>query len=354
MKQPTLRCSKAAFLALVLAGAAQSVHAQVFTYQRSDLCLGFRNSSADNYEVVVDIGQASNYVNLSIGTSISVPNFSLSQLTPVSFPDLNNLSWSVTSYYPLGDTAYPGYPVDTLWATVPRTDVNTQSTPPTREDSGTQSGCVNKIQGIFLDAKAISKAVVVSNQYNTPYLVQESVSTYPNQILSVNMGGIEDSTIGNLNDTWWGDNLEITTPSSFSGSVRSDLYEVRPLTDLNGVIIVDPHTGTNGPAYYVGYFQFNSDGTMTFTRQTSVAPPPPAPTLSISLPSGFILNSSKLTISFATTNGSTYTLHATNSAGLASAVTTWPSLGSLTGNGGIQNFQDTITSSNRVYAVTVH
>ena len=76
--------------------------------------------------------------------------------------------------------------------------------------------------------------------------------------------------------------------------------------------IVDPHTGTNGLAYYVGYFELQLDGSMTFTREaasTTVAPPP-APMLSIAR-SGNVSS-----ISFLSTNQATYTLLFTNTAGL--------------------------------------
>lgn len=336
------------FLALGLAGLTQSSRAQTFNYRTADLCLGFRKVSpyTENNEVVVDIGQASNYVNLSIGTTISVPNFSAAQLSPGSFTSLNNLTWSVTGYY-LG-TAYPGYPRDTLWLTVPRSVASVQSATPTRLTTSGQQTIYLNIADIFSGARAISTAVGVSNQFNTPYFEQENIMNYPNYILTSYMGDLEFQLTGTLRDTWPEGNLEITTPNSFSGSVRSDLYEVRPLTDSQGNPIVDPHTGTNGPAYFLGYFQFNSDGSMSFTRaaSSSGSAPPPAPALAITHTGG------NATISFGTTNGATYTLYFTNSAGLTQPASTWPSSPStVTGDGTTKQFVDPITSSDRFYRV---
>ncbi len=348
MKNNTTMFGRMALLALGIAGFVASGQAQVFNYTTADICLGFRQTGSyrGNYEVVADGGQASNYVALAVGTTISVPNLSPSQLSPGSFTSFDNLQWSVTAYY-IG-TKYPGYPTETIWVTVPRTNVSVQTTAPTRLSSTFQQTIVSEIQGILLGAKDISTALEVSNQFNTPYLVQESISLYSEQILSDHMASTVDFTQGTLQDTWAEGNLEITTPNSFSGTVRSDFYEVRPLTDFNGVPINDPHVGTNGPAYFVGYFQMDSSGNMTFTRaaSSSVPPEPPVPTLKVSR------SGTTSTISFNSTNGAVYTLFYTNSAGLSRPTSTWPSnTTTITGNGSTQSFTDTTTATNRFYRV---
>jgi hypothetical protein len=133
--------------------------------------------------------------------------------------------------------------------------------------------------------------------------------------------------------------------------VVSDLYEVRPSTDAQGNPIVDPHTGTNGLAYYVGYFRLNSNGTMTFTRDiaSSQSLPPPPPFLSIRR----VGNTS--TISFGTTNGATYTLYYTNAAGLTQPVANWPaSVTTITGDGNTNSFTDSSSDPMRIYRVGGH
>ncbi len=98
---------------------------------------------------------------------------------------------------------------------------------------------------------------------------------------------------------------------------------------------------------------------MSFTRGASSSsgsnPPPPQPVLTIagSLISGNGQVTS--TISFNTTNGATYTLYYTNSAGLNTAVTNWPSLGgSITGDGSVHSFTNSSTDSSRFFSVGAH
>ncbi len=165
----------------------------------------------------------------------------------------------------------------------------------------------------------ISQALGTSNQFNTPSFVRESIATYGTHILSVWMSGVVTPTQGTLNDAWPASepnagNLEVTTPGTFaSGSVRSDLYEVRPLTTGNGTAVVDPHTGTSGLAWYIGYFEFSSNGTMTFTREAASTAPAPV-TLNIAR------TNNVSTISFGSASSVTYKLFFTNSAGLGAAV----------------------------------
>ena len=97
-----------------------------------------------------------------------------------------------------------------------------------------------------------------------------------------------------------------------------------------------------------GFFTLGSDGSLTFTPASSVAPPAP------------FLRISRLgnvnTISFLTTNGATYNLYYTNSTGLGTApVTSWPtSPTSITGNNATNSFSDTTSDPNRVYRVSAH
>jgi hypothetical protein len=317
--------------------------------------LTFRKNGVyqESYEVVVDLGQASTYVNASIGTKITNTQFSASQLVTGCFASLNNLSWAVSGDYQ--GTSYPGYPVYTLWVTVPRTNNAVRSTDVSRLDRLTQNTVRSKIDSILLNAAYISQNLGTSNQFNTTTLVRESIATYPNNKLSVWMAGIVDPTQGTLNDTWPATepnsgNLENTTSSSFSGSVRSDLYEVRPLTDAHGNPIVDPHTGTSGLAYYVGYFELTSAGALTFTREAAAAPVPPAPQIVQLVRSG-----SSSTVYFTTTNGPTYTLYYTNSTGLSAPVSTWPaSATTVVGNGNTNSISDTTSDPARFYRVGAH
>jgi hypothetical protein len=327
----------------------QTASAQTFTYNNNDLGLGFRKTGSfqENYEVVVNIGQASNYFGAALGTTLTVTNFSASQLTPSTFANLNNLSWSVFGYYSGSGfgTSYPSSVAFTLWITVPRANSAVRSADATRLTRGGQASVRSPITSIFANAFYVANDLGASSQYNTPSFVRESIATYPLHLLSIWMGSIVDPTIGTLNDAWPEGNLEIKTPGNFTTAVRSDLYEVRPLFDASGNPIVDPHTGTSGLAWYIGYFQFNPDGTMTFTREAAST-----------TPSQVTLNLARTnnvsTISFASSSSVTYKLFFTNSAGLSAPVNNWPSQsGTITGDGTTKSFQDTTTDPMRFYRV---
>jgi len=342
------------FLALFgLAAVSQMAQAQLFTNINSDLCLTFRKVTpyTENNEVVVDIGQASNYLSAAIGTKMAVSQFSASQLVPGAFASLNNLSWAVFGYYsPLRTTSYNYYASYsngiTLWLTVPRTNNATPGIAPARQPTGIQSQTKTKITTLFSNAKYISNDIGIASAVNTPRFVSESIAAYPSRVVSVTMGSLENNAIGNLSDTW-ANNLEATTPGGFSGAVRSDLYMVQPSVDSSGNAILDPNS-VNGLADYIGYFEFSSDGTMTFTREaantTPVAPSPVA--LSI------VASNQTRTISFLSSNSVTYQLCFTNATGLSAPVANWPALpATISGDGTTKSFQDTSAEPNRFYRV---
>jgi len=248
---------------IALAGAAtllflETASAAPFVYKNNDLTLGFRKTGgfAGNYEAVVNLGQASNYFGASLGTTVPVTSFVASQLTPGTFANLNNLSWSVFGWYNSGYGAtYPATAKYTLWVTVPRTNSAVRSADATRPLRASLINVKPQISSILDNASFVSTDSGAS-AYNTASFVREDTTTYSLHLLSLWMGSVVDASIGTLGDSWTGGNLEIRTPGSFTTSVRSDLYEVRPLDDGNGNIVADPHTGTSGLAWYVGYFEF--------------------------------------------------------------------------------------------------
>src|ERR1051325_6849551 len=99
-------------------------HAQTFTYAPRDLLIGFRSSAPNDF--VVDIGQASLYYGAAPGSSFTISSFSASQLTSV-FGGMDGLSFAV-----MGDVRTAGdvdNPLNTLWLTAARSDINVQSSP---------------------------------------------------------------------------------------------------------------------------------------------------------------------------------------------------------------------------------
>ena len=334
--------------------------AQVFAPVNNDLFATFRKVTpyTESYEVVADLGQAGTFLNQAAGTTVTLNAFTPAQLTNGSFLNLNNLSWSVFGAY--SGSGYVGYTNNTLWLTVPRANNATPSTAPTRLGFSTQQQVKSKMGSIWSvsgGAGYVSQQLAVSNQFNTPVFVRESLSAYAGNNLATWMAGVNDPTQGTLSDTWPSTqpnsgNLENTTPAAFSASsVRSDLYEVRPAVNASGLAITDPHTGTTGLAYYVGYFEFFSTGVMTFTRATATSTAPAAVTLSITRNSTTHVN----TISFPSASGVTYQLVYTSTAGLTTATANWTTVaGTISGDGTTKSFTDTTTDANRFYRVVEH
>jgi hypothetical protein len=323
---------------LGIVSSASLSHAQNFVANKGDLLAGFRKTGAfqGSFELVVNIGNITNFEALSPGVSISVTNFAPSQLS-AAFSSYNNLQWSISSAF-AGSTAWAGFPAATLWYTKARTNINSQSQASARSALSGQQITRQKMLGVGTGANTISVNLGATNANNNSVLVREPVGDP--SALTAFIGDSSDPTVGNFAGTLTF-NVENTTPASFTSPVRSDLYQACPNNTT------DPVTGlTTGPAYYVGYFQLNPDGTMSFTRGLNVVAPPPPPVLSIARAGNFS------TVSFLSTNGATYTLYFTNTAGLKAPVSTWPSQpGTLSGNNAVISFQDTTTASNRFYRV---
>jgi hypothetical protein len=191
-----------------------------------------------------------------------------------------------------------------------------------------------------------------TNVNNNAILVREPYQqAYSQFYLTTFMGDRYSSTIGDLGNSLFF-NIEQITPSPFSAAVRSDLYQSAPAPGSRPpTLYVDPISGNTTNVYYVGYFDLSPAGALTFTRASTnaVTAPPPPPQLLVGR------SGSTMTISFGTTNGATYTLHYTNSAGLSAPLTTWPSLPStVTGDGSTKSFTDSSTDADRVYRVGAH
>jgi hypothetical protein len=186
-----------------------------------------------------------------------------------------------------------------------------QSSPWVRQSSGAQAPNSTKIASIAVNAAGYSEVQPVGPNNTATAVVVESGNS---QSYGIQMG-----PNGNYGGSFQG-KVENLTPDSFVSPVRSDLYELRP---------------GSGAGTYLGYFQLNPDGTMTFTAAGGSTVTPPAPTASIARSNAINL------ISFTTTNGASYQLRYTNEAGLTSPVTNWTQkAGVVIGNGLIQSIND--------------
>jgi hypothetical protein len=327
-----------------------SVRAQYFSYglTNGDVLAGFRKTGANqgNYELVVNLGSITDFLAVGPGQTISITKYSAAQLS-AAFPDgFGLLQWSVSmSYAPSRTLVTPlgTFPKASIWYTLPRVDPNTETMAPLRASPSAQAPAAQKMISVGNGAIVISSQLGTTNSNNNTLLVREPASS-SDQNLSAFIADLMDPTLANFNGTLQV-NVENLTPKPFTSPVRSDFYQQCSLNNPDPIT-----TRTTGPAYRVGYFQLNPDGTMSFTRaSTNPVVPPPPPELSIARAG------TTTTISVDTTNGATYVLHYTNSAGLSTSVTSWPSSPStVSGDGTTKSFTDTSADADRVYRVLAH
>jgi hypothetical protein len=311
--------------------------AQYFAVNKGDLLAGFRKtgSFAGNYELVVNLGNITNFEAVSRGLTIVMTNFTPAQLS-AAFSSYNNLQWSVSAAFS-GSSAWAGFPASTLWYTVPRSAAGSQSQPPLRDIASNQQQTRQRIVSLAAGATSISTSLGSTNANNNSVLVRESTGD-PNALTAF-IGDPSDSTFGDFQGTL-PFTVENTTPASFTCLARADLYQACPTATTDPVTQL-----TEGNAYLVGYFDLNSNGTMSFTRASSGGPPP-APVLSITR------NGNVNMISFHSTNGATYTVSFTNATGFNTPVTNWPSNPCvINGNNSMVTYQETTSDPVRFYSV---
>lgn len=256
--------------------------AQAFSYnQYGDVVAGFRKTGSfkGSYELVVDLGSVTNFLNVSSGTTINITNFTSIQLTN-AFMDTGsygNLQWSVFSSFPGSIspwvTPLGSFPADTFWVTLPGTNVNTQTQPPFRNASGTQQNQRAEIISVGGGGGAtyISSQLTPNVTNNNTVLVREPV-TYTANILTAFIGDVNNTALGDFGAG--GSPLayvvENTTSSPFNSAQRNDFYQLCPSGKT------DPINGSTTSTYFVGYFILNPNGTMTFTRAAAAGAAPVA------------------------------------------------------------------------------
>ncbi len=282
MKQVGMKSLLLAIVAIVW--LPNFARAQQFNYNElGDVLAGFRKSGvyAGSYQMVADLGNFTNFLNVPQGTTINITNFIPGQLTD-SFTNYNNLQWSVFCSFPasLGFLPTPlgSFPPDTIWFTLPTTNVNTQTTAPARRSAASQSNASAPMFSVGEGAESISGSPgMSSNIDNNASVVREPIiSSYSEDILSY---FIADSLNPVLGDFGAGGSpmpypVENCTTNPFVSAERCDFYQSCPATTSSRAIYTDPITGqTNGSAYFVGYFLLNPSGTMTFTRASAVSAP---------------------------------------------------------------------------------
>ncbi len=309
---------------VVMAGSAQAQ----FTYNPGDVLVCFRNVASPKYDLIVDAGPVSTFTNLAIGSQKTI-TYSASQLAKVG---TNNIAWSVCA-------AYWNYPVsDDTWLTKPRTSLNTPTSPFNTGTPGRMSPIAGDIDagGLGNDATYISDTVI-----NTATVIAETEAGHQNlsditgncYYYWVGMPKSDGSVLANFGGDAPGV-VEQTTPANFSTSgkpVRADFYQ---LLSRSG-------TANNTPGKYLGYFEFSTNGAMTYYAG------PPCPVIK-----AVTRNQTTNTITFTTVSGWTYSLFATNN--LRAPTSTWPAVpgsSSFFNTGTPQSLKDVTANSSRFYLI---
>jgi len=307
---------------------------QAFNYQYGDLLIGFRVTANGTYDLVIDAGPASGYTNLTAGTKIPITALTGSLLHD-AFGTTNDLSWSAFAAF---DPYYPDGTQDgTLFMTRARSDFNTQSTPWGRWKVSAQDLTGTKIDGVGNGAVAIGLDLPANSDNTSNALVElESWNTdggkasYKSELFG-------SSSVPNWAGTF-GDGLpEQTTSDTFASDgqpVRADLYWMLP---YNSNI-------SHPPSTYLGYFELNTNGVLTYTAGPSSTQLTTPTIVSVTR------TGTTTTVYFTTGPGGSYSLMGTNN--LTAPKATWPVIGSpVTGNSQTNSISDVTTDSSRFYFI---
>jgi PKD repeat protein len=300
-------CKWAAKIALLIALLPSLANAQYFIDSNGgDVDAGFRKTGSfqEQNEMVAYLGNVTNFMAQTIGTTVTISNYSTVQLTNMCPNNFGNLQWSVFASFEGNLTNYWGnysnlpvvpWPSHTCWYTLARTNGVQTTAPPRLSSANEGTGLQDPILGASTGANDLSQRLAPTGNTNinndaTVILEPTSPDASPNLAdnLSAYIGDPGNNAFGDFQDGAINYTVENTTPNTFSTAVISDFYVNVPY-HVNGLgTQIDPLTGSNaqGPADYLGYFTLNPDGSMTFTRAAAIAAPSVS-TLTASVTNGF-------------------------------------------------------------------
>jgi len=314
-------------IALFLTGL--SAYAQTInnTYADGDLILDFSKVGA-NYDVEVDLGNLASLTNAARVAGGTVP---ISAYDPVSqvvgvFGSVNSLSFSI---FGIQNNASGSIAANTSYLSDQQIGANPNTPPndltPSVQNTlkGTELGILGldgyggyNTKGLLLWSVA-NPADATYNSSTVSVIPQASVSSYT-------------SLAGSFNGA----------PSGFPANSTSATFSTGGKSTISDLFEFDP-VGSSHKAVYVGYFTFNSDGTLNFSL-----PSPPSTTItSVSAGTGTV------SVNFNTVTGVNYSLiYSTNLNISRSSWTVIP--GSVAGTGATGTLTDTTaTNVARFYSV---
>jgi hypothetical protein len=292
----------------------------LYTFTSGDIMLCFRKNGGAN-DLVVDVGSVTNYINLAPNQRYTITNYTGAQL---GYVGTNAVSWSAFTY--LDD--------NTIFMSEARSSLNSQTTPWASQSSAAQGLFVNNVYTIPPGAydnrnykpQNTIKAVV------EPDSSESSLASYPDGTSyhsTIDPGNAGDFTFGG---TFTG-NPENTTPANFTTAgavVRSDFYQIPP-------------SDSGNPVKYLGYFEFSTNGVMTYVAY------PTSGTITAPTIVSITRSGTTNTITFTTGATGTYTLLGTNN--LTAPQSTWPPISSVPGNNAQQSLTDVNTNGTGFYII---
>lgn len=223
-----------------------------FQYQQDDLLMVFRKANQPDLEV--NLGAASTFISLGLtrpGATISLTGFSPAQFA-AAMGDGSSVSWAAMgAQYP----STGAYPWKTVWLTVPRLSLDTQTSPWAPDNTVVAASTIAGVAGVSASAGIVpwSKGVAfdpMTNSFTAAIIPKADGSSYSSKVgNTANLNGNSPSGIS----------IENLTLATSPTTTRSDLYQESP----------------NGTPTYLGFFDVNPNGTATFTA----VPEPGAATL---------------------------------------------------------------------------
>ena len=239
---------KTGLIALLASFTAAEMWAATLTnYAVGDVLLCFRKSSSGN-DLVVDAGPIGTLTNLPVNTRYSITNYSAAQLGLLG---TNGVSWSAFTWS--DDTVLPASSQGTLFMTKARANPNVQNA-----SGWPASSAAAQFVVINSDLQTIPPGAKVNLAFkaqNIPAAIVEPDdpnNSNPNYTDGQSYVGALGPNLDFNGD--FGHNPEKTTAANFTtaGAVlRSDFYQLPP-------------TDFGAPVKYLGLFEFNTNGAMTY------------------------------------------------------------------------------------------
>lgn len=293
--------------------AAKLMAGTLASYSTGDVLLCFRPLGGGSYDLVVDAGPVSALTNAPLNQRTLITQYNSTQLAYVG---TNNTAWSAFTWY--DDTATPASLQNSVFVTHARNILNSRASAPPQAPFDTHNNIIGDMfgiqQGASIDAlnytadNSNTAAVEPDDPNNMNFTVYQHGQSY--------VGGM--GVDYNFQDNSAYVNVEKNTPNNFTTAglvVRSDFFQVPPSTGPDG------NPPALGAVKYLGYFEFNTNGAMTYVAY------PTAPTVATVAAnaiasSGAQLNSTVGVINTNTDNTSVYFQYGlTTSYGSSTAVT---------------------------------